>query len=83
MKQTQKLVELLLEEKLILCEPKIPYILAKEAVEWTSSLGTKTEEGYVIKSCVKAPYPLMSREQVREFAQYILNVTTETTYRGV
>lgn len=59
-----------------------PYCLEKKKIEWKSELGSKFEEGYIIKSQVKPPYPVMTREEVRKFAQYILNVTTETTSRG-
>lgn len=60
-----------------------PYCLEKKKIEWKSEIGSKFEEGYIIKSQVKPPYPVMTREEVRKFAQYILNVTTETNYRGV
>ena len=55
--------------------PEFPYKVIKKAVEWRSEFGVKEETGYLIQSSHKSPVPLMTREQARAFANYILEVT--------
>jgi len=52
-----------------------PMIIKKESIEWKSEFGTKFEDGWVIKSVSKSAIPVMTLEQVRAFANYILEVT--------